>query len=147
MTRIRVITVGVALAATVMLGVWSTAGPAAAQPAHPSQPAAASAVSAVHSPRSPLVPTIVQCNITLHRFKIWQGGCSSTTHEYTCDAGHQGNFPWFPRHAANGCIYRVWIYTQYNQGGTALCLSKHSSTGYLSTDWKSWRIVSNQDDC
>lgn len=144
MTRIRVITVGVALAVAVMLGVWSTAGPAAAQPAHPSQPAAASAVSAVHAP---LVPQIVQCNITLHRFKVWRGDCSSSTDSHTCDAGHQGNFPWFPRHAANGCIYRVWIYTQTNQGGTALCLKPHSSTGYLSTDWKSWRIVSNQDPC
>src|SRR5262249_45752928 len=140
----RMIAVGAALAAAVMLGAWSAAGVAAAQPSQPA--AAASAVAAAHSPRSPLVP-LAQCDITLHRFKIWRGDCSSTTETHLCSSGNEGNFPWFPRHAANGCIYRVWLYTQYNQGGSTLCLSPHTSTGYLSTDWKSFRIVSNTSDC
>ena len=137
MTRLRVIAAGAAVAVSLMVGVWPAA---AAAPRADSSLPAATAMSATHAPRA-------QCNITLHRFKIWRGGCTSTSKSYLCNSGEEGNFPWFPRHAANGCIYRVWIYTRYNQGGQAICLSHHSSTGYLGTDWKSYRIVNNQNTC
>jgi hypothetical protein len=90
---------------------------------------------------------LVQCPVVLHRFTTYSPDCGNVTGSHTCFSGNQGNFVVIPHYAANGCIYRVWLYSGDNETGTALCLSPTSSTGYLSVLRKSFRIVSNQSNC
>ncbi|HEY2551367.1 MAG TPA: hypothetical protein VGI64_12395 [Streptosporangiaceae bacterium] len=92
------------------------------------------------------VPASQCLPLPLHRFVIFNGSCHRIETR-TCFAGNEGNFPSIPRHADNGCIFRVWLYTQTGERGQTLCLTHRTATGTLHTDWKSFRIVSNQDPC
>jgi len=84
--------------------------------------------------------------IILHRFTTYSS-CTAQIAQRVCTPGNQGNFSVIPSYAANGCIYRVWLYAGANQTGGALCITPHSATGFLSVARRSFRIVSNQSAC
>lgn len=120
-------------------GALAVAGPgtalaATAAAAQPATPAAAQA-------------PLVQCPIIVHRFTTYAPDCGTETAERDCFSGNQGNLARIPNYAANGCIYRVWLYSDINETGSALCINPRSSTGFLSVVRRSYRIVSNQSDC
>ena len=104
-------------------------------------PAAAQAVA----PAADVAPAC-QPPVILHRFTTYSS-CTKQIAQRTCTPGNHGNFSVIPSYAANGCIYRVWLYAGANQTGGALCLTPHTATGFLSVARRSFRIVSNTANC
>jgi hypothetical protein len=110
--------------------------------------AATAAASQAVTPAVAQAPA-VQCPVVIHRFTTYNPDCGHVSGSRTCSIGNQGNFATIPDYAANGCIYRVWLYSGINEGGSSpLCLSpSHTATGFLTVIRRSWRIVSNEDPC
>lgn len=109
--------------------------------------AATTAASQAVTPALAQAPAVTQCPLILHRFTTYYPTCATVSGSRTCSIGNQGNFAQFPAYADNGCIYRVWLYSERNEAGATLCLSPRSGTGYMPTEWMSFRIVSNQNNC
>jgi hypothetical protein len=132
------------LAVAVIFAAGSTGGLAVAGSG--TALAATAAASQAVTPAAAQAPA-TQCPVVLHRFTTYAGDCGSVSGSHTCFSGNQGNFVVIPTYAANGCIYRVWLYTGVNETGTGLCLSPTSSTMHLNVFRRSFRIVSNQSNC
>jgi hypothetical protein len=110
--------------------------------------AATAAASQAVTPTVAQVAALNQCPIILHRFTTYAPTCADVTGERLCFSGNEANFTVLPDYAANGCIYRVWLYSGDGETGSTLCLSPTSSTMQLAqAKWKSFRIVSNQNNC
>lgn len=127
---------GTALAATA----------AASQAVTPAVAQAPAAASQAFTPAAAQAKR-VQCPVVLHRFTTYSPDCGSVSGSRACSIGNQGNFTIIPHYAANGCIYRVWLYSGDNETGSTLCLSPRTSTGFLAVFRLSFRIVSNQNPC
>jgi hypothetical protein len=142
MLKRRILKVAVAVIfAAVSAGGLAVAGSGAAL-------AATAAASQAVTPAVAQAPA-VQCPVVLHRFTTYNPDCGHVSGSRACSIGNQGNFSTIPNYAANGCIYRVWLYSGVNETGSSpLCLSPtRSSTGFLTVIRRSFRIVSNQDPC
>jgi hypothetical protein len=145
MTRIRLLAAAGMLC---LVGGFFVAGPASAAVAPPAHSAVATDGGAATQAHSQVaVMSNKTCPVQFGRFRIYNPKCGLTQRPSLCFIGNHGNFRAVPRYASNGCKFRVWMYTAENEVGHALCISPHTPTNGLKKNYRSFRVVRNQDRC
>lgn len=117
-----------------VFGVFGVAAVAAAAPVHAS---ASSAAEPFHAKVAS--PAVTNCPYHSGHFATYYGGCGSWTN-WSCSTGNAHSMT-PPQYVSNACADNVLMYRNSNFSGVTLCVAHDSRTGFLSTSWRSFRVI------